>query len=151
MLKVRNEDLLAQPRGLIVHGTNCSGGFGSGIAGQIRRQFPQVYEKFRLVPQTEGSLGILQIVPIADDLYIANAFTQHRAGNDGARYASPEAIYKAVEKAFKWAGMMELPLLLPKIGCGLGGLSWDDEVEPIFEELAHKYPDVELHIFEFNK
>lgn len=151
MLEVRNEDILNQTRGLIVHGTNCSGGFGSGIAGQILKRFPIVRAYFGNVPHGEESLGILQIVPITDDLYIANAFTQHKFGGDGKRYASPEAVYKALEKAFKWTSMMDLPLLLPKIGCGLGGLSWEDDVQPIYEELAHKYPDVELHIFEFNK
>lgn len=150
-MKIVNADLLAQTHGLIVHGTNASGGFGSGIAGQIRKQFPQVYEKFKEMPHGANSLGKAQFVNITDDLVIANLFTQLNYGKDGKKYASPEAIKKALTIAFAQCYLYELPLLAPKIGCGLGGLDWETEVKPIFELLELVYPYVDVTIFEYDK
>jgi hypothetical protein len=31
-----------------------------------------------------------------------------------------------------------LPLYMPRIGCGLGGLDWDKDVGPVLEHLAEQ-------------
>lgn len=151
MIEIINANILKNTHGLIVHGTNCSGGFGSGIAGQIRMLYPQVYEEFKKMKQGEHLLGVVQYVHIKDDLYIGNAFSQLHFGNDGKRYASVDAIYKALENAFKWCTIYNLPLHAPKIGCGLGGLDWTLDVEPIFIELINKYPSVDLTVYDYIK
>ena len=148
---ILNKDILDCKDGLIIHGTNCSGGFGSGIAGQIRKRFPKVYDEFRKMPRGMASLGKLQVVPIEDRLYIGNAFTQLNYGKDGKRYASVHAIATVLDVAFEWCTRGQLSLNSPKIGCGLGGLDWSSDVEPIFKEYSDKYPAVTLNIFEYDK
>lgn len=150
-MKIVNADILTVTEGLILQGCNASGGFGSGIAGQIRKRFPKVYEQFLKMPTGQGSLGKLQVVYIADDLYIGNGFTQLNYGKDGKRYASVQAIAEVLETALDWCQACELPLASPKIGCGLGGLSWDADVEPIFKEYSEKYPQVAITIYEYDK
>jgi O-acetyl-ADP-ribose deacetylase (regulator of RNase III) len=151
-MKLLNKDILKCTEGLIVHGTNASGAFGSGVAGQIRKQFPQVYDKFKMMPTGVDSLGKLQIVHIENDLYIGNGFTQLNYGNDGKRYASVKAIEQVIHQALNWCSLHDnLSAHFPKIGCGLGGLSWELDVEPIFKEYHAKYPRIEITIYEYNK
>ena len=152
-MEIIHDDILKCDEGLVIHGTNCSGGFGSGIAGQVRQQLPVVYENFKKIPQGEQSLGTLQIVSIPGKkgLYWGNGFTQLNFGKDGKKYASLEAVDKVLEKAFKLCMLYNMPLNSPKIGCGLGGLSWEDEVKPIFEKYEAEYPEVTVRIFEFDK
>lgn len=126
-------DILNETEGLIIHGCNTRGAYGSGLAGQIRRRFPQVYEEFKHNIPSPDLLGTLQIVEIIDQLFIGNGFTQLNYGNDGKRYASPEAIDKVLDQALRFCTAQHIDLKLPQIGCGLGGLSWEDEVLPILE------------------
>lgn len=151
MIDIINADILTTDRGLVVHGTNCSGGFGSGIAGQIRKRFPIVYEQFKMLKPSPTLLGQLQVVHIDGDFYIGNLFSQIDFGNDGKRYASVDGIYKGLNTAFKWCLLYNLPLHSPKIGCGLGGLDWHDDVQPIYIELINKYPSVNLKVYEYIK
>jgi hypothetical protein len=48
--------------------------------------------------------------------------------------------------AFCFAYNAELPLYAVKIGCLRGGLDWETEVKPVFEQLADKYKDVEFFV-----
>ena len=42
----------------------------------------------------------------------------------------------------------EVTLYIPKIGCGLGGLNWKEEVEPALKMLCKAFPDVNLVVCE---
>ena len=150
-LEIINDDILNCTEGLIVHGCNASGAMGSGIAKQIRAKYPDVYTKFKTIPEGLVSMGKLQIVKVSDALYIGNAITQLNYGNDGKRYASVDAIYNSLKQAFAFCLIYEYELLCPKIGCGLGGLDWTTDVKPIFKELMQEYPTVKVKIFELNK
>jgi O-acetyl-ADP-ribose deacetylase (regulator of RNase III) len=141
-------DILDQKYGVIVHGVNGQGVMGSGLARHIRERYPNVYHQYKNLPMGRDALGKFQIVSINTNLYIGNAFTQLYYGKDGKRYASVDAIYNSLRKAFSWCMMCNYPLLSPKIGCGLGGLNWDIDVLPIFMELEKEYPDVDVSIFE---
>ena len=148
-------DLLSVTEGIIVHGCNCSGGFGSGIAGQIRKKWPEVYSTFQMMQQGEKSLGKVNYIYVKhsdedeiEPIIVFNCFTQLNYGKDGQRYASVPAIRLALAKVFAHAEIFEQEINSPKIGCGLGGLSWENDVLPIFEELNTLYPDVDINIYE---
>lgn len=145
-------DLLTVTNGMIIHGCNCSGGFGSGIAGQIRKKWPSVYEEFKLMPLGEVSLGKIQINNVEylelSDLWVVNCFTQLNYGADGKKYASVDAIKNALVQVFERATVYRETIHSPKIGCGLGGLDWETEVRPIFEDLNNIYPNVNICIYE---
>jgi hypothetical protein len=76
-------------------------------------------------------------------MYIANLFTQLTYGR-GKVYADPNAIFKAVEQCMQFCLDSQnpcegpLPLYMPRIGCGLGGLDWDKDVGPVVHQLAEQ-------------
>lgn len=137
-------DISEETTGLIIHGCNCKGVMGAGVALAIRNKWPTVYKAYKsyLYEYGEDALGKLQIVKITDDLYIGNAFTQLTYGrNPDVKYADVHAIKMAVHQAMFWVGLYELELKSSLIGCSLGGLNWDKDVLPIYNELEKKCPE----------
>lgn len=153
-MKEIKQDITKLTKGTIAHGVNCQRRMGSGIALAIRKQWPEVYQRYMdLSEEAQKSLlGETQIVDVSPgdnplSLFVCNCFTQYNYGADGSRYADPEAVKTATSFVFEHARSMETELYMPKIGCGLGGLSWEDEVKPIFSQLEQTY-GVEPYICE---
>lgn len=143
-------DLLSVERGLIVHGCNCSGGFGSGVAGAIARKYPEVKKYFHKVDANATYLGAIQPVKVSHELTIINAFTQISYGSDGGRYANLAAIQEVLYNTLTYAVLYDHPkIAVPRIGTGLGGLDWETEVKPIYEtfSLACADKDVEFEVY----
>ena len=97
-------DLLTSTADYICHCVNCQGAFGAGIAGQIRRKYPNVYDAYKRMHNIETDsltaydlLNRYQIVPINDQQSIVNMFCQLYYGRSKKRYVS----YDAVEIAFR--------------------------------------------------
>jgi len=139
--------------GIIAHGVNCQHAMGSGVAGAIRKKWPIVYEKFMEAPKGKTMLGTVDLIAVTDDdtLFVANCYTQQFYGYGGGRYADPEAVRKAMQTTFRLADSLTLPLYMPKIGCGLGGLDWEADVLPIINYQTETYPRVEVFICELEQ
>ena len=116
------KDLTTVTDGIVAHGCNCAGGFGSGIAGAIKNKWPAV----------------------AQDLIVANCYTQEFYGPGDRRYADPDAIEACLYQLLEIAMEAELDLYIAKIGCGLGGLSWEHEVKEIYESV---FTDAGINVF----
>jgi O-acetyl-ADP-ribose deacetylase (regulator of RNase III) len=137
-------DITQETSGLIIHGCNCKGVMGAGIALAIRNKWPKVFKEYKsyLNKYGDDALGTLQIVKISDGLYIGNAFTQLTYGrNPEVKYADVHAIKLAVHQAVFFAGLYELELKSSAIGSSLGGLDWEQDVLPIYQDLEKKCPE----------
>ena len=140
------KDITTVTKGVVAHGVNCQGKMASGVAGAIRHKWPEAYEVYRKAPIGKGMLGSCILVTIETGrLFVANCYTQVFYGY-GGRFASPDAIRDSLARCFEWAGYFDVPLYMPKIGAGLGGLNWEREVEPIITKLNREYPSVEAYI-----
>lgn len=152
MIKYINKDITTVNRGIVAHGVNCQGVMGSGVAVAIRNKWPTaffVYKQFCDVFKgpTGGKLGMVQTVPVFDyEVVVANCFTQESYGGDGAVYADIRAVKESLENLFAYAQHVNLPIYLPKIGCGLGGLDWETQVEPIINELSDECEDINVFV-----
>jgi O-acetyl-ADP-ribose deacetylase (regulator of RNase III) len=145
-MKHLKKDLTTVECGLIIHGVNCRGSFGSGIAGAIRRKWPSVYQSYMNAYHNSREnntqlLGDVDFALVHDEplLYVANLFSQEYYGNDGKTYANPMAIKLGLTKCFMFADKNDLTIYSGKVGCGLGGLRWANDVEPIFEQLETQF------------
>lgn len=142
------KDITTVSEGVVVHGCNCVGGFGSGVAGAIRRKWPEVYKMFQENGTGKHLLGDVNIFfgTTYPKLAIVNGYTQIYCGNDGRVYADPEAIESVLEKTCEFADVGHKEVYMPKIGAGLGGLDWETQVRPIVEKVNEKFPDISIHI-----
>lgn len=144
MIQTKNMDITTAKDGLIVHGTNCQGVMGAGVASAIRRTFPEAYEQYMILcgkMRPDELLGWFQPVQVDDGLVVANCFTQLKYGREEGRvYASKDALVQALVQAYEYCIDCDIvTLYAPKIGCGLGGLKWEGEVEKIFKRADRLY------------
>lgn len=143
-------DLFRANAAAIGHGVNCRGLMGAGIAKEFRRRWPNMYDEYRKLCE-ERLLQPGQIYPyrIARDpeedpspWYVINVASQE--------YPGPDASYEWLESGVRAAldfctdrGLVSLAL--PRIGCGIGGLSWE-KVRDTLERVQLEY-GVELEIW----
>jgi O-acetyl-ADP-ribose deacetylase (regulator of RNase III) len=124
MITYVNGDVTKATQDLIAHGVNCQGHFGSGVAGAIKRDHPYVREQYLSLPS--HVLGTCQFVAHNNQVWV-NAHTQNNKGYDGKQYADLNAVAECLVEIDEYMCMNQLTnIAMPKIGCGLGGLHWDD-------------------------
>jgi O-acetyl-ADP-ribose deacetylase (regulator of RNase III) len=141
------QDITSVEDGLVIHGVNCLGVMGSGVALAIRKKWPQVYNSYKTIPTGGESLGVTQIVTVSPDLYVANCFTQLNFGSDGKRYADLDSVDKCLNECFDFAQLSNLHLRTPKIASDRGGLNWESEVKPLFDKYMKMYTNVEVTLY----
>lgn len=122
----------------IGQGVNCRGKMGSGIAVTFKEHFPEMYEIYaELCEENKLKLGV--VWPWYDDeleLWIFNLASQYNTGRD----ATLEAVLTSTAKALTFCEKKGITSLgLPQIGCGIGGLEWE-EVSPKLEALGEDSP-----------
>ncbi len=127
----------------VVHGCNCAGAMGKGIALEFKRRWPDMYREYRTRCLNDlfhpGDIFVWQ----AGDITIFNLGTQ----KSWKTKAEPEAIRQSLSAMIVQATQMGIMTIgLPRIGAGLGGLQWE-EVKAIITELAED-PGVTLVVFE---
>lgn len=149
-IKYIKQNIADVQRGVIAHGCNYVGVMGAGVAKALADKHSRCFTEYAMwlqdsFPNRKDALGLCNIVWISGELWIANCITQGLAYYDG-QMATPEAIRSSLEEAFEHAALEDVPLYLPKIGSGLGGLDWNKDVEPIVSELASKYDEVDTYV-----
>lgn len=117
---------------VIVHGVNCLGVMGAGIAAQIRRNFPKAHNEYlKFINEhrikQESPLGKSQFVDVGCGNYIVNAFTQEKtAKKQGEIAISYSAILTAMEEIKETCYCLGINrIAMPKIGSDLGGGDWN--------------------------
>jgi len=112
---------------VIVHGCNCFNTMGSGIAAQIRKQYPQAYHADNETKSGDiNKLGTYSVVTIDRDqrqFDIINAYTQYDFNRHGSRDDLFEytAFRLILEKLARLNRRQPRRHGLPMIGMGLAG------------------------------
>jgi len=129
-----------RPRGdgkkIICHICNDIGAWGAGFVLALSARWSDPEEAYRDLTDEERVLGLVQLVPVEDDITVANMIAQHGVGchlnEPPIRYYAVRAALTAVNKA---ACLTGATLHMPRIGCGLAGGKWED-IEKIIKEVV---------------
>lgn len=122
---------------IIIHGCNCFNTMGSGIAGQIKRRYPEAYEADQQTIKGDktklGNYTLARIVRGDLSFYIINAYTQYAFGLDKRHtdYNAVRSVMRQVKEDFKG-----LRISYPMLGAFRGGGDWEIISNIINEELA---------------
>ena len=120
---------------------------GAGLAKAIMEQYPVVAEEYHKLFKDyskEELFGQVQFVPVDENFYVANLFTQFNYGNpktSGKVYTDENKLIEAVYKVLDVAARLQpanaygkFSVYVPyEIGCGYGGGNWDS----IYHRLTH--------------
>lgn len=138
MIEYRIGDLFEQTDlKAFAHGCNCAGVMGAGIAVEFKKRYPNMFELYRTF--CKGGAIVLgdcfTWTDVPSETVIFNLMTQP-SWKAGAILA---AIEKSVSEMCIRANDLGIKRIgMPVIGCGLGGLSWE-EVGPLMERLSEDY------------
>lgn len=134
----------------IVNTVNCVGFMGRGIAAQFKRAYPanfQAYEtackRKEVVP---GRMFMFETGQLTNPRFIVN-FPTKRHWRGASRIEDIESGLVALVDEVKQRGIKSIAI--PPLGCGLGGLDWND-VRPLIERAFKALPDVHTVVFEPN-
>jgi O-acetyl-ADP-ribose deacetylase (regulator of RNase III) len=123
------------PRGsdscIIAHIVNDVGAWGRGFVVALSKRYPMARTAF-LRKGKSRVMGDVQFVQTGTRVLVANMFAQSGVGTGVRRVR-----YGALKRCLKIVGIQALQdrrsVHMPRIGCGLGGGSWE-EVEPLIQE-----------------
>lgn len=146
-----NSSLTRETTGIIVHGVNCQGVMGAGLALQLKNLYPIIYTDYKKAflskPTPVELLGTIALSYINKDLIVVSAFTQLYYGRDkNTRYVSYDAIENSFNKLNALATETKLPVKFGTIGAGLGGGNWN-VIRTIIEETLSKEIVKQLFVY----
>ncbi len=146
-IQTKQGDLLDISSGILVHGCNCHGVMGSGVAGALRAKWSDAFAAYRKRYDQSG-LQLGDVVFVANpawsvtpaarhlhafsaqlprDVIVANAMTQFDFGREpGKVYVDYDAISAAFVRIRMLARDTGLDVHFPLIGCGLAQGKWED-------------------------
>lgn len=124
---------------IIAHICNDEGGWGRGFVLALGRRFPEAETAYRLWSRGEGlwrstpfALGELELVPVREEIWVANMVAQHgtRTSPEGIPPIRYEALAQCLRTLSREARALGATIHMPRMGCGLAGGRWS-EIEPI--------------------
>ncbi len=120
---------------IVAHGVNCKNAMFSGIAKQIKENFPIVDELDRELsiksPYRLGTISHIDLPNIKPHkVTMCNLYTQFEGGANFniVAFANSLSIMKLVFEQGK-------TLIVPKIGCGIGGGNWNEVRDVLLNKL----------------
>jgi O-acetyl-ADP-ribose deacetylase (regulator of RNase III) len=157
MIETKFGDMLSATEGILVHGCNCHGIMGSGIAHLVREKWPDVHQAYRnrhiqsglqlgdviFVGSSQAPAVISQKYlhamtnQLPASLIVANAMTQFTCGSDkNVVYVDYDAVFAAFARINLLARDSGLTVNFPLIGCGLGNGQWKEVASAIEASMA---------------
>ena len=145
-----NTDITKSEASCIVSAANCVGVMGGGVAKAIKDEFPWCYPPYKIACN-EGVLKPGSIFAVKLDVFPHMKYPQiihlstknHWKGKSQLDWVDSgcQELRKFIEKH------RLMSIAIPRLGCGLGGLDWDD-VRPI---MRRNFADMNCDIFVHNR
>lgn len=147
-ITITQGDLLRQDDvDAIVNTVNCVGVMGKGIALQFKNKWPANYSAYEAACKAKqvrpGAMFVFDSGGLIKPNYIINFPTKdHWRGKSRFEFIRDGLVDLVAQ--IKRLGIRSIAI--PPLGCGNGGLEWD-EVRPLIEQTFAALPDVEVRLF----
>lgn len=147
-MKETHGDLLEADVEVLVNAVNCVEVMGKGIALQFKQKFPADYFKTYKNACRNGDLriGKVQVYSLGSEIiprFIINFPTKNH-WREKSRIEDIESGLQSLAEAINFYEIKSIAM--PALGCGLGGLDYQD-VKPLIEKAFLSLPNVEVVLF----
>jgi O-acetyl-ADP-ribose deacetylase (regulator of RNase III) len=148
MIKLTQGDILKADAEALVNTVNCVGIMGRGIALQFKKAFPTNFKAYTVACKADqvqpGKMFVSDLNHLYNPRFIINFPTK--------RHWKSKSLIEDIQ-----SGLTDLiaivqqhnirSIAIPPLGCGLGGLNWED-VKPLITEAFQAVPEVNVLLFE---
>lgn len=154
MIKIIEGNLFDTTAPIIAHQVNCKGVMGSGVARQVKKNYPDIFEQYQALCCANDPQSLLGIAQPCYSFYnednpkiIVNLFGQESYGTD-RQYTNISALFQALcGLRYFVIDRTNSRIALPyKIGCARGGADWDKEVFPMIK-LIFLETDIDIELW----
>lgn len=147
-MKETHGDLLEADVEALINAVNCVGVMGKGIALQFKQKFPADYFKTYKNACRNGDLriGKVQVYSLGSEI-IPHFIINFPTKNHWREKSRIEDIESGLQSLVETINFYEIKsIAMPALGCGLGGLDYQD-VKPLIEKAFLSLPNVEVLFF----
>lgn len=148
MIKIIDGNLFDSNANIICHQCNCQGVMGSGVAAEVKRRYPHVFQAYR-DDYNNGllNLGHVCFATAKQDQVIANMCAQDNFGYNGGVYTNYDALQRCLEKVKAFAifdydikPVIAFPYLM---SCHRGGGDWNI----VYKMIEDTFNDFDVEIW----
>jgi O-acetyl-ADP-ribose deacetylase (regulator of RNase III) len=148
MIKNTRGNLLAAPAEALVNTVNTKGIMGKGIALQFRQAFPGMFKDYEKACKDErvalGKMDVHDLGGLAGGPRWIINFPTKGHWKAKSRIQDVESGLDDLVATIRKLGIKSIAV--PPLGCGNGGLPWN-EVRPLIEEAFSQVPDVDVLLY----
>lgn len=148
MIEFTTGDILKVEADALVNTVNCVGVMGRGIALQFKKAFPGNFKAYESACRRQevrpGAMLVVETGELTSPRFIIN-FPTKRHWKGASRMEDIEAGLPALVAAIRERGIRSIAV--PPLGCGLGGLAWND-VRPRIERALSQLEGVRVIVLE---
>ncbi len=147
MVEYVEGDLLKADVDALVNPVNCVGVMGKGLALQFKQAYPQMFVEYNRQCNRGyvaiGNVHVYRRCLLDNPSYIIN-FPTKRHWRDRSQIGD---IFAGLDDLIGQVMLREIrSIAIPPLGCGLGGLDWD-EVRPLIEHAAMLMSGVRVLVY----
>lgn len=138
-------DLLKSPARVLVNTVNTVGAMGKGIAKDFKNIYPEMFVQYQqLCEKGAFDVGQLWLYKTKHKWILNFPTKKHWRGSSKIEYI--EAGLKKFVETYSEKGISSISF--PMLGCGHGGLDWENEVRPLMEKYLKNLPiDIYIHLY----
>lgn len=148
MIHLTHGDILKANAEALVNTVNCVGIMGRGIALQFSKAFPECFKSYKALCDCNGlhpgMMHVCDLNRLENPRFVVN-FPTKRHWKGKSKIEDIEAGLKALVEFVQQKHIHSVAV--PPLGCGLGGLDWE-EVRPRVEQAFAALRDVEVLLYE---
>jgi O-acetyl-ADP-ribose deacetylase (regulator of RNase III) len=131
---------------VICHQCNCQGVMGSGVAAEVKKRYPHVYNEYRN-DYEKGllKLGYVNFANATSDQVIANMCGQEKYGYDGKQYTSYDNLRQCLNtvKEYMINNNIDTVAFPYMMSCCRGGGNWN----VVYQMIENVFTDCNVEIW----
>jgi len=144
MITYTASNLFESTAQVLVNAVNTIGAMGKGIALEFKKKYPEMFKEYQALCKS-GALDIGQLwLYKSPEKWVLN-FPTKRDWRNKSQIEYIDIGLKRFVEIYEADAIKSISF--PRLGSGLGGLSWENEVQPLMKRYLNPLPiEIIIHV-----